>query len=69
MAKTSVFGILQKVEEENFGVKNEALKMWSGLLRKKYQGRLRSKKKKSCSSVSIFVSFAKSSGYFPPALF
>jgi hypothetical protein len=43
MAKTSVFGILQKVEEENFGVKNEALKMWSGLLRKKYQGRLRSK--------------------------
>jgi hypothetical protein len=68
MAKTSVFGILQKVEEENFGVKNEALKMWSRLLRKKYQGRLRSKQK-SCSSVSIFVSFAKSSGYFPPALF
>jgi hypothetical protein len=26
MTKTSVFGILQKVEEENFGVKNEALK-------------------------------------------
>jgi hypothetical protein len=55
MAKTSVFGILQKVEEENFGVVNEALKMWSGLLRKKYQGRLRSKNKQKVAPAFIFL--------------
>jgi hypothetical protein len=63
MAKTSVFGILQKVEEENFGVKNEALK------RKKYQGRLRSKNKKKLLQRLDFCFFCKIFGIFSSGAF